>query len=137
MNANFSPHDNRSIPPLKYDIVHALLKDFPQLQFTLNGGVTDLEAAEQHLKDNPTLHGVMIGRGIINNPYGWNTVDSRIYGKADPGLFGNKMFDTFLCSYLLLFASFLWVYFLRTIMLHNLHRYQQKADVGAVRTVRQ
>ena len=45
LNANFSPHDNRTIPPLRYDVVRSLVRDFPHLHFTLNGGVGSLEEA--------------------------------------------------------------------------------------------
>ncbi len=38
LDKKFSPADNRSIPPLKYEVVHRLVSDFPNLQFTLNGG---------------------------------------------------------------------------------------------------
>lgn len=34
-----SPAQNRNIPPLKYDYVYRLVKDFPDVDFTLNGGV--------------------------------------------------------------------------------------------------
>ena len=32
LNAKFSPDMNRRIPPLKYDYVYDLIKDFPHLQ---------------------------------------------------------------------------------------------------------
>lgn len=38
-----SPAQNRSIPPLKYDFVYRLVKDFPDVDFTLNGGVNTYE----------------------------------------------------------------------------------------------
>ncbi|KAJ6777557.1 FMN-LINKED OXIDOREDUCTASES SUPERFAMILY PROTEIN [Salix koriyanagi] len=34
-----SPADNRRIPPLKYEYYYALLRDFPDLRFTINGGI--------------------------------------------------------------------------------------------------
>eukprot|EP01066_Platyproteum_vivax_P004734 Platyproteum_vivax@DN16091_c0_g1_i1.p1 len=42
-----SPKDNRSIPPLYYNRVYWLKKQFPDLEFTLNGGLTDISVAKQ------------------------------------------------------------------------------------------
>ncbi len=33
-----NPKENRNIPPLKYDYVVALKRDFPHLNFSINGG---------------------------------------------------------------------------------------------------
>ena len=33
-----SPDKNRKIPPLNYEVVYQLVRDFPHLDFTLNGG---------------------------------------------------------------------------------------------------
>ena len=38
-----SPHQNRTVPPLRYEWVWALKRDFPALHFSLNGGVGGLE----------------------------------------------------------------------------------------------
>jgi len=38
-----SPKENREIPPLKYDFVYNLKRDFPHLEIIINGGITDLE----------------------------------------------------------------------------------------------
>ena len=35
-----SPKENREIPPLKYDYVYRLKKDFPDLEIVINGGIT-------------------------------------------------------------------------------------------------
>lgn len=36
-----NPHENRTVPPLKYDWVLKLKQDFPDLRFVINGGFTD------------------------------------------------------------------------------------------------
>src|SRR5687767_2354592 len=54
-----SPKENREIPPLKYDYVHRLKRDFPKLEIVINGGITSLSEIEHHLK---SVDGVMIGR---------------------------------------------------------------------------
>ena len=84
IDANFSPDDNRKIPPLKYDYVYRLLKDFPDLRFTINGGVNSIEDVRFHLKEG--VHGVMVGRSVINTPFLWRNVDSKVYKVKDPGL---------------------------------------------------
>jgi len=38
-----SPAENRKVPPLKYEYYFALLRDFPQVKFTLNGGITTID----------------------------------------------------------------------------------------------
>jgi tRNA-dihydrouridine synthase A len=61
-----SPKENREIPPLKYDYVYRLKKDFPELQIVINGGITSLPQIDRHLKE---VDGVMIGRAAYSNPW--------------------------------------------------------------------
>lgn len=44
-----SPKQNREIPPLHYETVHRLIRDFPELKFVLNGGVGTLQQAHEHM----------------------------------------------------------------------------------------
>ncbi|MCU0735844.1 MAG: tRNA dihydrouridine(20/20a) synthase DusA [Methylotetracoccus sp.] len=74
-----SPRENREIPPLRYDIVADLKRDFPGLEIILNGGVQSLEEVERHLR---TFDGVMIGRAAYQNPY--------LLAAADPAIFGER-----------------------------------------------
>jgi tRNA-dihydrouridine synthase A len=37
-----SPKENRDIPPLRYEDVHRLKADFPELFIEINGGLTTL-----------------------------------------------------------------------------------------------
>ncbi len=78
-----SPKQNRDIPPLRYDIVYQLKQDFPDLEIIINGGITSLEQAEEHLKQ---VDGVMIGREAYHNPWILAEADKRIFGKdCQPG----------------------------------------------------
>jgi tRNA-dihydrouridine synthase A len=61
-----SPKENREIPPLKYDYVHRLKQDFPQLEIVINGGITTRDQVEEQLKH---VNGVMIGRAAYSNPW--------------------------------------------------------------------
>lgn len=74
-----SPKENRDIPPLNYDLVHAMKQKFPDLHISINGGITDLDVA-QHLLDQG-LDGVMIGRAAYHNP-------SAILCRADTAIYG-------------------------------------------------
>jgi tRNA-dihydrouridine synthase A len=61
-----SPKENREIPPLKYDYVYRLKRDFPQLEIVINGGITSFSQVELHLK---SVDAVMIGRAAYTNPW--------------------------------------------------------------------
>jgi tRNA-dihydrouridine synthase A len=61
-----SPKENREIPPLKYDYVYRLKRDFPALTIIINGGIKSLEEIAVHLKN---VDGVMIGRAAYSNPW--------------------------------------------------------------------
>jgi len=75
--SGLSPKENREIPPLRYDVVYQLKQDFPQLQIAINGGITSLEQAKQHLQQ---VDGVMVGREAYHNPYLLAEVDSQLFG---------------------------------------------------------
>lgn len=48
--SGLSPKENREIPPLDYDRVYQLKRDFPQLTMSINGGIKSLEEAKTHLQ---------------------------------------------------------------------------------------
>ena len=61
-----SPKENREIPPLKYDYVYRLKREFPGLTIVINGGITSLEQISTHLK---SVDGAMIGRAAYSDPW--------------------------------------------------------------------
>jgi tRNA-dihydrouridine synthase A len=61
-----SPKENREVPPLKYDYVYRLKRDFPRLTIVINGGITTHEAIAEQLA---RVDGVMLGRAAYHNPY--------------------------------------------------------------------
>jgi tRNA-dihydrouridine synthase A len=73
-----SPKQNRNIPPLRYEFVYQLKKDFPQFYFILNGGIGDLESTQVHLKQ---VDGVMLGREVYNRPFLLKDVDQALYAQ--------------------------------------------------------
>jgi len=72
-----SPKENREIPPLRYEVVHRLKRDFPGLAFVINGGLTDWAAIEAQLA---ALDGVMLGRAAYHQPWLLAEADARVYG---------------------------------------------------------
>jgi len=75
--SGLSPKQNRQIPPLVYPMVYRLKQDFADLEIIINGGITTLDEAQQHLQH---VDGVMIGREAYHNPFILAEVDSRFYG---------------------------------------------------------
>ena len=76
-----SPKQNRDVPPLNYDLVYAVKREFPELEIIINGGITTLDACQQHLQ---SVDGVMVGREAYHNPYHLIKVDAMIYDDAHP-----------------------------------------------------
>jgi len=72
-----SPRQNRHIPPLKYDYVYQLKKDFSNLDITINGGIKTIDECKDHLK---YVDGVMIGRAAYENPFLIKDIDTELYG---------------------------------------------------------
>jgi tRNA-dihydrouridine synthase A len=87
-----SPKENREVPPLRYDVVSQLVKDFPALTFVLNGGLTTVEQvvravhsdAEPVGRDKSLLqgiaHGIMLGRAAYHDSYVLAKVETALYG---------------------------------------------------------
>lgn len=61
-----SPKENREVPPLRYEVVHRLKQEFPQLQILVNGGIATTEQVRAQLE---RLDGVMVGREAYHNPW--------------------------------------------------------------------
>jgi len=81
-----SPRQNRNIPPLKYDYVYRLKKDFPKLKFIINGGIKTLDECHDHLTK---VDGVMIGRSAYENPFMLKKIEEEIFGE-DPIISSKK-----------------------------------------------
>lgn len=72
-----SPKENRDIPPLRYEVVHRLKQDFPELHISLNGGIKDYSTIEQALNH---VDGAMVGRWFYHEPFALAQADARIFG---------------------------------------------------------
>jgi len=75
-----SPKENREVPPLNYQRVHQLKREFPHLDISLNGGVKTLQQAKEQLN---YLDGVMVGREAYSNPMLLSEVDQLIYAQPE------------------------------------------------------
>jgi len=71
-----SPKENRNKPPLQYQRVYQLKKNFPGLEIIINGGVQTLSDIQSHLQ---SVDGVMIGRAAYNNPFELCTVEKTLF----------------------------------------------------------
>tara|TARA_Y100001958_G_scaffold17281_1_gene10544 strand:- start:1263 stop:2216 length:954 start_codon:yes stop_codon:yes gene_type:complete len=76
MLGKFTPKQNLNIPPLKYDYVYNLKKDFPNEEIIINGGITNTDEINNHLK---IVDGVMIGRAAYHTPYLLADIEKEIF----------------------------------------------------------
>jgi len=91
-----SPKENREVPPLQYETVYQLKKDFPELDFIINGGFTTQNSImEQYAQ----VDGVMIGRAAYQNPY--------LLAEIEQSLFGNKTSQVTRCEILEKFMDYI------------------------------
>jgi len=84
------PHQNRTVPPLRWDLVQQLKQARPDLVIELNGGLETLEDCESLLCRTPgskaddgsvTMDGVMVGRAAYGHPLRWKAVDRVVFGQ--------------------------------------------------------
>ncbi|MBK6847849.1 MAG: tRNA dihydrouridine(20/20a) synthase DusA [Proteobacteria bacterium] len=76
-----SPKANRTVPPLRYDVVYQLKRDFPRLCIVLNGGLRTLAEAQSQLAH---VDGAMIGRAAYDDPYLLARADRLFFAGTDP-----------------------------------------------------
>ena len=76
----FTPKQNLNIPPLKYDFVYRLKKDFPNEEIIINGGITSTDDVKTHLNE---VDGVMIGRSAYHTPYILADIEKEIFNNHD------------------------------------------------------
>lgn len=74
-----SPKENRNVPPLDYDRVYRLKKNWPTVFIGINGGIDTIADATDHLTH---VDGAMLGRAAYQTPALLAAVDREIYGEA-------------------------------------------------------
>jgi tRNA-dihydrouridine synthase A len=84
------PHQNRTVPPLRWDLVQQLKQARPGLLIELNGGLETLEDCVSVLAKTPGskaddwsvgMDGVMVGRAAYGHPLRWKGVDRVLFGQ--------------------------------------------------------
>ena len=74
-----SPKENRELPPLRYETVRRLKREFPQLTIVLNGGLKTNAQIDEQLAH---VDGVMLGREAYHQPWLMTDWDVRFFGEA-------------------------------------------------------
>jgi len=72
-----SPKDNRSVPPLRYEAVYRLEREFPRLNIVINGGISSCDAALAQLR---VVDGVMLGRASYHDAWVLAEIESALGG---------------------------------------------------------
>jgi tRNA-dihydrouridine synthase A len=92
-----SPKENREIPPLRYDTVHRLKRDFPALTIVVNGGVAGDEAIAAQLGH---ADGVMLGREPYHHPWTMQAWDRRFLGAETDAATGREAVEDAMVAYM-------------------------------------
>jgi tRNA-dihydrouridine synthase A len=71
-----SPKQNREVPPLKYEFVYRLKREFPAVAVVLNGGIA---TPADIVRELPHVDGVMLGRAAYHQPYALADADARCF----------------------------------------------------------
>lgn len=94
-----SPKENREVPPLRYELVEQLKKEFSRLTIVVNGGITTADQVGQHLQQ---LDGVMVGREAYHNPWWLASWDATFFGDAacDDDALSREALEEKMCDYM-------------------------------------
>jgi tRNA-dihydrouridine synthase A len=79
--SGLSPKQNREIPPLRYEFVHRIKREFPTLDVWVNGGIRTPDQVREQLA---VMDGVMIGREAYHNPWLLAELEAAILGGRAP-----------------------------------------------------
>ena len=91
-----SPKENREIPPLRYEMVRQLKRDFPHLTLVVNGGITTTAQVQDQLQ---YVDGVMVGREAYHNPWWLSEWDAAFYEGRLPDL-GREQIEEQMVAYM-------------------------------------
>jgi len=76
-----SPKENRTVPPINYDLPAAIRAEYPHLEIVVNGEVKTAEQTKAHLQ---RFDGVMIGREAYQSPSILLDLEREVFGNAIP-----------------------------------------------------
>ena len=74
-----SPKENRTVPPLDYNMVYGLKKEYPELNIIINGGICNTGQIATHLHHTD---GVMMGREVYRNPWILKEIDRHFFASS-------------------------------------------------------
>jgi tRNA-dihydrouridine synthase A len=97
-----SPKENREVPPLRYEHVYRLKRDFPALTLVLNGGVGSNDRIAEHLTQ---VDGVMLGREAYHRPWLMSEWDRRFLGSADGDAVSREAVEHAMVAYMTRLAA--------------------------------
>lgn len=86
-----SPKQNREIPPLNYQRVYDLKRDFPQLNMIINGGIKTFDDMSEHVAH---VDGVMVGREAYQNPFMLSDVDAQLHHETPSTMTRHDVVET-------------------------------------------
>jgi len=92
-----SPKENRDVPPLRYELVHRLKQDFPELTICINGGINTREQVDGQLR---VLDGVMVGREAYHNPWWLASWDADFFDAAPQGEVTREIIEEQMVTYM-------------------------------------
>ena len=75
-----TPKQNLNIPPLNYNFVYDIEKDFNKATVILNGGIDSIVKIKTHLMK---VDGVMIGRAAYHSPYFLADIEKEIFNNKN------------------------------------------------------
>ncbi|MGC8698500.1 MAG: tRNA dihydrouridine(20/20a) synthase DusA, partial [Halothiobacillus sp.] len=88
-----SPKQNREIPPLRWDFVHRIQAEFPELTFVLNGKLETLPQMAEQLNMVP---GVMVGRAAYQHIDWLRFVDQTLFNATCPVISRTEVIQQYL-----------------------------------------
>ncbi|MFK7730388.1 MAG: tRNA dihydrouridine(20/20a) synthase DusA [Pseudomonadales bacterium] len=88
-----SPKQNRDVPPLDYELVYDIKRQFSNLQIIINGGIDSIAATCEHLQQ---VDGVMMGRKAYYEPYTLHDVDHAVFGEPAAAPTREEIFSEYL-----------------------------------------
>jgi len=92
-----SPKENREVPPLRYELVHRLKRDFPALTIAINGGLVGDEALAEQLQH---VDGAMVGRHAYHEPWSMASWDTRFLGADAPAATAREAVEEAFVAYM-------------------------------------
>ena len=80
--AGVTPKNNRNVPPLRYELVTEIAKEFRDTCITLNGGVGSIGESLKIIDSTKELSGIQAGRWPLYKPFDLLDIDEEFYNRT-------------------------------------------------------